>query len=155
MDAILFSANSDIVDVRDAIEHLKSNEQLYWEVGFNINPDRFPKFPIDGYIHVTGSKVKDKKVKYRVKIIEIIPFCRDNYEDRNVANRVKPERWRYEWRMNINNIRDPHKWKNSFIITNIERFDYDTLKFRQQKKYGVNVKHPPQNYIRVLPPEKL
>jgi hypothetical protein len=53
MDAILFSANPTMVKVDDAIRHLSDHEELYWEIGFSINRERF-LYPILGYIHICG-----------------------------------------------------------------------------------------------------
>lgn len=49
MDAILFSANPNVVIVGDAIKHLSDHEELYWEVGFRIDRDKF-YYPMYGFI---------------------------------------------------------------------------------------------------------
>src|ERR1039458_251729 len=101
MDAILFSANPNIVVVDDAIKHLAGHEDLYWEVGFRIRGERF-SYPMYGFIHVCGV---GGQVEYRASIRGILPFSRDHYEDKALAERVKPESWRREWIENRNDIR--------------------------------------------------
>jgi hypothetical protein len=68
MDAILFSANPNMVTVDDVIRHLAEHKRLYWEVGFDIKKDHF-SFPLYGFLHISGGQVE-----YRVTISDIIPF---------------------------------------------------------------------------------
>jgi hypothetical protein len=145
MDAILFSANPTLVEVDDARRHLADHDELYWEVGFQILREKF-LYPILGFIHIKGGQVE-----YKVIIRDIIPFSREHYEDQNIAKRVKPEPWRTEWKININNIRNYH-WKNTLVMTSIEPFSYNTYQFF--KCDGQLIKKPTQSYIRVLPPEQ-
>jgi hypothetical protein len=157
MDAILFSANTDMVNVNDAIDHLKYNDKVYWEVGFNIKPNNFPS-TIDGYMHITGRKEKYKNVKYKATINKIIKFSKDDYNNEAISLHVKPKSWLKEWKENKetrkykNGIQN-YDWKWTLVITKIERFPYETLKFF--KIDGSNVKWPPRSYIRVRPPNKL
>ena len=143
MDAILFSANLKLVNVEAAINHLLSKEELYWEVGFKINPQRFV-YPMFGFIHICSSKVK-----YRVIINNIIGFSRSHYEDKELSQRVKPPEWLEEWRINKSNIRNYH-WKSVFVIKYIENISYDTYKFLKFE-WGPVTKAP-QNYVRVMNP---
>jgi hypothetical protein len=142
MDAILFSAKPSMVDVDDAVRHLASHAQLYWEVGFPIKRETFT-FPMLGYIHVC----KDQ-VRYRVIIEDIVPFSSNHYEDLEFARTVKPDPWIREWTENIGTIRS-HHWKNALVITMIEPFSCVTTEFR--KPDGSLVQHAPQGYIRVQP----
>ncbi len=66
MDAILFSARRDMVTVDDAIRHLADHDELYWEVPFQIDKEKF-SFPMLGLIHISG-----EQVEYRVTIADII-----------------------------------------------------------------------------------
>ncbi|MFZ5447406.1 MAG: endonuclease NucS domain-containing protein [Thermodesulfobacteriota bacterium] len=151
MDAILFSANTDMVTVDDAVRHLTMHEELYWEVGFRIIPDQF-SFPILGYIHITKGQVE-----YKVIIRKIIPFSSAHYEDEEIARQVKPEPWRKEWEENLithkypNGIRN-YPWKYALVMTDIEPFSYDTCQFL--KYDSSNVKKATQSYIRVQPPTR-
>jgi hypothetical protein len=115
MDAILFSANPSMVIVDDAIQHLASYAQLYWEVGFSIKYETLV-FPMLGYIHVCG-----QQVQYKVMIQNIIPFSRRHYEDPVFSRTVKPEPWIREWIENIGNTR-AHSWRNALVLTMIEPF---------------------------------
>ncbi len=143
MDAILFSANLKLVDVNAATDHLLFNEELYWEVGFKINPKRFV-YPMIGYIHICG-----RQVEYKVTINNIIDFSKSHYVDEALSQRVKPLTWREEFKTNKNNIRNYH-WRSVFIITHIEPFWYDTYKLLKYE--GGAVTKAPQNYVRVLTP---
>jgi len=143
MDAILFSANPAMVKVDDAIRHLSDHNELYWEVGFSIDRDRFV-YPILGYIHICGGQVE-----YVATIQDIIPFSPRHYEDKELSKKVKPDPWLREWAENINNIRF-HPWKNAFVMIHIEPFSHNTYDF--QKYAGGPVKKAPQNYTRVLKP---
>jgi hypothetical protein len=145
MDAILFSANPSMVKVDDAIRHLADHKELYWEVGFRIVPDQF-YYPMLGFIHICGGQVE-----YKVTISNILPFSPEHYEGPRLAEQVKPEPWRKEWEEDLNNFRS-YPWKNALVITSIEPFSYDTYKLR--KHDGGPVQRPPQNYIRILPPER-
>ena len=135
MDAILFSANPKFVDVKDAIDHLKSHEELYWEVPFRIKHENF-EYPLDGYIHICKGQVE-----FKVTIQDILPFSKEHYEDK----RFKPELWLREWRENIN----VKRWKHALVITHIEPFSCDTYDFRKSKD-GEYIKKPPRNYIKVI-----
>lgn len=141
MDAILFSANPTMVKVDDAIRHLSDHEELYWEVGFKIDRDRFV-YPILGYIHICGGQVE-----YVATIQDIVPFSPRHYEDKEFSKKVKPAPWLMEWSKNVANCRSYH-WKNAFVMTHIEPFSSNTYNF--QKYEGGAVRHPPQGYIRVL-----
>ncbi len=143
MDAILFSANPSRVIVDDAVRHLADHEELYWEVGFRIVKDIF-SFPMLGFIHISGSQVE-----YRVTIRDIVPFSVDHYEDRRLAERIKPKPWLHEWKENLNDMRS-YPWRNALVMTEIVPFSYDTYSFR--KYDGTLVRRPPQNWARVLPP---
>jgi len=145
MDAILFSANPSMVQVDDAVRHLADHEELYWEVGFQIIPDKF-SFPILGFIHIKGGQVE-----YKVTIKDIVPFSREHYEGQN-AKLIKPDIWLTEWKNNLDNCRN-YPWKNALVMTSIEPFSYDTYQFLRYN--GEPIKKPTQSYIRVLPPEKL
>lgn len=143
MDAILFSADPDMVVVDDAIKHLAGHEDLYWEVGFRITGDRF-SYPMYGFIHMCGGQVE-----YRASIRDIVPFSRDHYEDRALAERVKPKAWSREWLENLNDVR-ARPWKNALVMTEIMPFSCDTALF--QKYDGTRVQRPPQSFVRVLLP---
>jgi hypothetical protein len=144
MDAILFSANPNMVTVDDAIRHLADHKELYWEVGFRIDPDKF-SFPIYGFMHISGGQVE-----YRVTIRDIVQFSPAHYEDEALAAQVKPQPWLREWRENVNSTRS-HPWKNALVITEIVPFSYDTCLF--EKSDGTRVTKAPESYVRVLPPD--
>ncbi len=143
MDAILFSANPSMVTVDDARRHLADHEELYWEVGFRINRDAF-SYPILGFIHISGSQVE-----YRVTIRDIVPFSPDHYENKRLAERVKPKSWLREWKDNVGVARS-HPWKNALVMTEIVPFSYDTCSIYRYD--GTLVQKAPQGYVRVLPP---
>jgi hypothetical protein len=144
--AILFSANPNMVVVDDARNHLADHKELYWSVGFRIANHNF-SFPIYGFIHIRGGQVE-----YRSTIRDIIPFSPSHYEDQRLASRVKPEPWIRQWQDNVDGFRS-RPWKNVFVITEIVPFSYDTYAF--EKCDGTKVRKPPENYIRVLPPDRL
>jgi len=144
MDAILFSADPEIVIVDEAIKHLDTHQELYWEVGTRIIRDKFI-FPIVGYIHVKG-----RQVEYKAKIIDIVDFSPAHYEDDKLSREVKPDSWIRAWRENWPEAK-AHNWKHALVMTSIELFSYNTYKL--EKYTGGMVCHPPQNYIRVLPPK--
>ncbi len=143
MDAILFSANPNMVEVDDALKHLAGHEQLYWGVGFRIDKSVF-SFPIYGFMHISG-----QQVEYRATIRDIIPFEWAHYEDEALASQVKPEAWIREWREAPKE--EPKKeWRNALVMTEIIPFSYNTYLF--DKYEGGRVKNPPQGFIRVFPP---
>jgi hypothetical protein len=146
MDAILFSANPNMVTVDDAIRHLADHKELYWEVGFKIAKDNF-SFPMYGFIHING-----EQVEYRAIICDIVSFSPAHYQDETLAVQVKPEPWLREWKENINDTRS-HPWKNALVISEIVPFSYDT--YLLEKNDGTKVKIPPQSYVRVLPPDHI
>jgi hypothetical protein len=98
-----------------------------------------------GFIHIC-----EGQVEYRVTISNILPFSPEHYEGTRLAEMVKPDPWRKEWKENFNNCRS-YPWKTAFVMASIEPFSYDTYKLR--KYDGGPVKRPPQNYIRVLAPK--
>jgi len=143
MDAILFSADSAVTQVDDAIRHLSDHEELYWEVCFAIRRNRFG-YPILGYIHICGAQVE-----YVATIQDIVPFSRAHYEDKELSSRVKPAIWLREWEENLNQCQF-RPWKNALVMTQIEPFSYNT--FDLHKYEGALVTKAPQNYTRVWPP---
>ena len=143
MDAILFSANPSVVTVDDAIRHSSNHDELYWEVGFRINRNKFA-FPIFGFIHISGSQVE-----YRSTIRDIVPFSRDHYENRKLAERVKPEIWLRECRDNVGDLRT-RPWKNALVMTDIVPFSYETCSI--YKSDGTLIQKAPEGYARVVPP---
>ena len=137
-DAILFSANPSMVDVDDARRHLEDHKELYWTVGFPIAKDQF-SFPIFGFIHISGGQVE-----YRALVNDIVPFSANHYEDSS----WKPAAWRERWK----NDPDERAWKNSLVMTEISPFSFETYQF---EKYGGGlITHPPQGYVRVIPPNQ-
>ena len=122
MDAILFSANPSMVTIDDAIRHLADHEELYWEVGFRIAKNGF-SYPMLGFMHISGAQVE-----YRVTIRDIVPFSLAHYEDKKLAERVKPKPWLREWRENPNDVRS-YPWKNALVMTEIVPFSHDTYSF--------------------------
>jgi hypothetical protein len=143
LDAILISAKPSLVEVDDAIRHLADHEKLYWEVGFRIAKETF-SFPMLGFIHISG-----RQVEYRVMISDIVPFSIEHYEDKILAERVKPKAWLRDWQENLNEVRS-HGWKSALVMTEIVPFSYRTNAFH--KCDGTLVRNPPQGYVRVLPP---
>lgn len=144
MDAILFSARNDIVNVDDAVRHLADHKELYWEAPFQIVEEKF-SFPMWGFIHITGGQVE-----YRVTISKIIPHSRAHYEDPELAEQVKPAPWRSDWEKNHNEIRS-RNFKNTLVITEIYPFSFQTTSLI--KYDGAPVKVAPQAYVRILPPD--
>jgi hypothetical protein len=146
VEAILFSANPNMVDLDDARNHLADHNELYWSVGFRIARHNF-SYPIYGFIHIRGGQVE-----YRSTIRDIIPFSPRHYEDKTLAPKVKPEPWIRQWQDNIDGFRS-RPWKNVFVITEIVPFSYDTYEF--DKCDGTKVRKPPENYIRVQLPGRI
>lgn len=137
-DAILFSANPSMTDLDDARRHLEGHKELYWSVGFNISKNHF-SFPIFGFIHIKG-----RQVEYRALLEDIVTFSPSHYEN----PLLKPLAWRERWKKN-----PTEREKASLIITEIIPFSFDTYKF--EKYTGGLLKGPPQNYVRVIPPNQL
>jgi hypothetical protein len=142
-DAILFSANLSMVDIDDAERHLEENNELYWSVKFLINASKF-SFPLVGFIHISG-----RQVEYRALIDRIVPFSADVFTGQ-LAERVKPLSFRQLWENDPNERAEP--WKNDLVFTEISPFSFDTLKIEKYPSGSGLVRHPPQNYIRVIPP---
>src|SRR3989339_462463 len=145
-DAILFSVDPTIGNINDAIQHLASHNELYWEVKFPIMLEKFA-FPIEGYIHIKG-----ERVKYKATISNIVPFDHKHYEDGRISKAIKPQPWIKEWEENIDQCRD-QPWRNHLVITHIEPFEYDTYKLNKYE--NGHIKLPPQGYVRVIPPTQL
>jgi hypothetical protein len=137
-DAILFSAKPSMVDVDDARRHLEDHKELYWTVGFPIAKQQFA-FPIFGFIHISGGQVE-----YRALVDDIVPFSADHYESPS----LKPAPWRERWK------NDPNEraWKNNLVMREIVPFSFDTYQF--EKYDGGAITHPPQGYVRVIPPNQ-
>jgi len=144
MDSIIFSAKPTMAKVADAISHLGEHKELYWEVGFSIDRDKFT-FPMLGFIHICG-----EHVEYKVTIQEIVPFSTEHYK-RPLAESIKPEVWIREWEQNEKNVQE-YSWKNVFVITKIEPFSFDTFAFLKYSDRQ-RLKKAPQSYTRVLLPE--
>jgi len=147
VDAILFSANPNMVSVDDARKHLAEHKELYWSVGCGIAAKHNFSYPIYGFIHIRGGQVE-----YRATIRDIIPFSPRHFEDEALALQVKPEPWIRQWKDKGSSYRS-RPWKNVFIITEIVPFSYDTYEF--EKWDGTKVRKPPQNYIRVHSPDRI
>jgi hypothetical protein len=145
MVAILFSVDPSIVDMNDAINHLRKRNELYFETKFDIIKKQY-SFPLLGFIHSKGDGVR-----WCVKIKDIIDFKKDHYEDPYLAEKVKPKKWIDEWKHNINGIRNA-KWKHALIITDIAEVSHDTKKIELVK--GGFVEHPPQRYYKIKPPSE-
>jgi HKD family nuclease len=142
--AILFSADPKLVDMADAIQHLHTHDNLYFEVKFPIKKEAF-SFPLAGFVHISGDQVR-----YAARIEDILPFSTDHYDNPQLAPNVKPTQWLRDWQQNTNAIRSD-LWKHALVITEIIPFNYDTKQLLR-KKDGKPVKHPPQKYTKVLPP---
>jgi hypothetical protein len=141
MRCILFCVNPKIADMSDAIAHLKTpHEKLYFEVKFPIAES---DFPLIGFVHISGDRVR-----YAVHIEDILPFSREHYEAPG-ADAFKPQKWLEEWINNANDVQS-ERWKHALVITAIVPFEHETLSLR--KRDGQLVHHPPQNYIKILPP---
>ncbi len=142
-DAILFSANPSMVEMDDVIRHLGSHKELYWSVGFPLaqaTKDSL-SFPIFGFIHISGDQVR-----YRALITDIVPFSPMQYENPS----LKPEQWRQDWKNRVEERLRP--WKNALVMSGIAPFNFDTRRF--EKFGGGLVTHPPERYIRVIPPNE-
>jgi hypothetical protein len=133
-----------MVVVDDAIRHLANHEELYWEVGFRIAKNSF-SFPMLGFMHISGGQVE-----YRVAVRDIVPYSPDHYENRSLAERVKPKSWIREWKENLDGYRS-YPWKNVLVMNEIVPFSYDTCSL--YKYDGTLVQKAPQGYVRVLPPD--
>ena len=132
MSAIIFSMESGSEDsAKEAIEFLETHDTIAWGSNIPIADDKYrvsPSNPLIGYINY------ESKVRYRVRIIEIIcnkiakPY--PNKEER-------PEEW------------DDGMWRTFFRFNEFEEIDpIDTTSFK--KTNGQFVKHPPQNYVEVV-----
>lgn len=147
MDAILFSANPKICNMEDAVAHLKTHSQLYFEVKFPILKGSFRSFPIDGFIHVSGT---GDKVQYRVRIEDIVPFSKDHYEKPELYGDVRPRKWIKEWQDNINNIQQ-EPWKYALVMTRIDSIDIKMSALRN--RHGKRAKAQ-QRYCMINPPKE-
>jgi hypothetical protein len=142
-DAILFSAKLSMVDIDDAERHLEENNELYWAVKFPIKASLF-SFPIFGFIHISG-----RQVEYRALIDRIVPFSGDIFKS-TLAEKVKPLSFRQRWENDPKERAQP--WKNDLVFSELSPFSFDTLKFEKYPSGSGLVTLPPQNYIRVIPP---
>jgi hypothetical protein len=97
-----------------------------------------------GFIHISGDRIR-----YVARIEDMLPFSREHYETATVAEAVKPLLWLRQWQENVGNVQsDP--WKHALVITDIVPFEYDA--YLLQRSNGKRVMHPPQSYIKILPP---
>jgi hypothetical protein len=140
MDAILFSADPNRVDVEVAKKHLADHGELYWGLNSPIVRGRF-SYPMYGYLHMCGGQVE-----YRVSIRDIVPFSHNRCEDRA----LRPGPWILAWQENRDGVR-AEPWKNDLVLTEIVPFPYDTYSFQKWDGAG-RIKQAPQSYTRVLPP---
>lgn len=136
--AILFSADPSIGNIQDAINHLRTHKELYWEVGYNIDKNKFT-FPLIGYIHI-----KKIGVKYRVVIKDIKPHKKYHYTGQE-AYKIKPKEW-------IEGYNGDESWKSCYVFTRIEELTdvIDTLSIK--KENGESITLAPQGYVRIIDP---
>ncbi|MHA2069190.1 MAG: endonuclease NucS domain-containing protein, partial [Candidatus Thorarchaeota archaeon] len=109
-------------------------------------------FPVNGYIHI-----KRMGVHYKTVVSDILPHKAAHYENPELAERVKPPLWIYEWESNVNRCQS-RPFRSALVLTEIETFDeyYDPYKFKRPD--GTHVTRPPQNYVSIvdeLPSEPL
>ena len=136
VDAIMFSANPP-GHTQDAINHLTRHPVVFWTVDFRIVVADDWKFPLAGYIHLSGDQVR-----FRAKIEAILHYNREHY----AFETLKPEPWRAHF------SKYAEDGKFSFVISEIVEFAHPTSDF--EKLNGERVKHPPEGYVRVRHPEK-
>ena len=139
--AILFSADPKIVDINNAIVHLKNNKRLYWEVGYPINKHNF-QFPIVGYIHI-----KDDKTRYRVTIEDIEPFREEHYTGPD-ANKIKPKEWIEYYKTHPE---ETERWESCYVITKLEVLSEPLETTIIKKIDGANASQP-RSYTRIIDP---
>ena len=120
MDYILFCANREVTDMRDADWHVnEQHKKLYFTVTFRIKKENFhfPN-PVTGFVHISGCGPAGR-VKYAVLIEDILPFVREHYEAPG-AKAFKPDKWLQEWKTNTNNVQ-AWNWEYTLVITAIEQ----------------------------------
>jgi len=140
--AILFSADPKYVMMNDVINHLRTHQELFWEVGFPVDKNNF-HFPLSGFIYIKG-----QNVRYKIIRRDILPFLREHYENKSLAEKVKPETWQKLWEEQ----RLQKKWKTVFVITKIDRCNYGVTEF--VKINDKKVTRANQSYTRVQVPDE-
>lgn len=148
--AILFPTHESWVYLKKTggpIDHLKQHEKVYWEVPWPVKHDHFP---LHGYVYI----VENKLILYFVNIEAIIPWDQKHYTDADLAEKVKPELWRRDWKNNVNGIKDravpssKGSWKKAFVINNIMHYSagLPITKFRSFNT-GQFIKKPQRNNL--------
>lgn len=135
-----------MVDIDDAMKHLREHETLYWSVGFRISKttkEQF-SFPLFGFIHVRGHG----QVEYRALITDIRPFDPTNYQN----DKVKSVSQRSRWKTNHDNTQS-YPFKHDLVMNEIISFSCDTYQFQKADGTGL-ITHPPEGYARVLLPNQ-
>jgi hypothetical protein len=145
MSAILFSANPKQCDMNDAVDHLKTHSKLYFEVKFRIRKSSFHEFPVDGFVHISGTN----EVQYVARIVDVVPFSKSHYEKPELYGGVKPSKWIKEWQENKNDIQS-EPWKYALVITMIEPVALKLSWFRNSRGERASAI---RTYARVIPPE--
>lgn len=89
------------------------------------------------------------QVEYRALVRNIVHSLPAHYDDPSLG--VKPE----PWRQSFQSDREAQllRWKRELIMTEIVPFSFDTLSF--EKYNGGQIKHPPEKYARVIPPNQV
>lgn len=130
----------------DALDHLKTHSKLYFEVLFPIRKQSFQAFPIEGFVHISGT---GDKIQYVSRIDEIEPFSKDHYEKPELYGDVRPGKWIKEWQENKGGIQGM-PWKYALVISKIEPVSLTLASFLNRD--GKPVKKI-RGYSRVIPPK--
>lgn len=132
---ILFCCRSEeSTNPLEAMEHLKSNEELYWSAPFAVRNDKL-SFPLTGLIHIS----KDI-VRFKCLIKDIKKYDASDHLD----SAKKPESW---IKMQKD---DPATYKSTIVFSKVESFNYETRELKDMN--GQRIKNPPRGYQRIILP---
>ena len=131
---ILFSGTEKNAEL--AQEHTKNHGVLYWCLTKTIKYSTW-SFPIVGLLHV-----KEKGVRYKCTISDIMPFLTYHFDD----SKKKPTAWIQE------QIDEKKSYKSTLVITKIVSSDYDTFSLKNWE--GQSIGNAPQGgYSKVIIPD--
>jgi hypothetical protein len=147
MRAILFSANPKKCNMNDVVDHLNTHARLYFSVNYRINSSAH-SFPINGFVHVSGS---GDQVQYVARIEDIVLFSPDHFKKLQPFGYVKPMNWIEEWQANKDSVQP--QYERSIVITKIDRIEPPISISAFRNVRGKPAKAP-RNYCRVDPPKE-
>ncbi len=133
---ILFCSKGE-EHTRVGVEHLKTNKELYFSVGYPIKAEKF-SYPLTGLIHISGPE--GSEVRYKCRIKDIRPYSPSDHTDMS----KKPDIWIIKQR------NAPRGFRTTMIIDAMESYTYETTQLRNLQ--GDTIKGPPQGYRPILLP---